>query len=276
MAEKNPPPTPAATPAEVRLDLIDWGAQPREAFDGELLAELAANMKARGLLCPIRLRTGKDGRYQGVCGERRTRAARMLGWETIPAVVADRDVTEAERTLEQLSENLFRDDLQPVELAKSYQRVMQQQKWKAKELAAALGVSPAKVSQSLRLLDLPADIQADVDRGTIPATTAYEIAKAPAAMQADLACGVKMEQLTRDQVKAAAGAKAAGSKREPFRASLPGNHFDFEVDGNRIVVRGKTIDSARLLADAVGELAAAVRALARPSEPADAKAKVKT
>ncbi len=273
MGKKSPPPKQRAsgTVTEVPLDRIDCGRQPREVFDDESNRELAESMSRCGLLNAIRVRPA-GGRYELVCGERRYRAALELGWTTIMAVVAEAELTEADRTLEQLSENLFREALQPVEQAKAFNRLMTAEKWTAKELAARLGMSPAKVCQHLRLLDLPPDVQAEVDRGLIPATTAYEIAKAPAEEQPGLAREVKAGNLTRDQVKAAAGPKKPGSDRDHLKLFLDGNHFDFDVDGNKVVIKGKKIDSARLLADAVGELHTAVRAHARAADPGDTAA----
>jgi ParB family chromosome partitioning protein len=274
MGKKNPSPKQRASGAvtEIPLDRIDCGRQPREVFDEESHRELAESLRQCGLLNAIRVRPVAGDRYELVCGERRYRAARELGWATITAAVTEAELSDADRTLEQLSENLFRAALQPVEQAKAFHQLMTAENWTAKELAARLGMSQAKVSQHLRLLGLPADVQAEVDRGNIPATTAYEIAKAPAEVQPGLAREVKAGNLTRGQVKAAAGPKKPGPDRDHLKLSLVGNHFDFDVDGNKVVIKGKKIDSARLLADAVTELVAAVRAHARAADPGEAAA----
>jgi ParB family chromosome partitioning protein len=261
MSAQTPPPArPAAAMRTevILLAAITWGPQPRTEFDEAALQELVASMKRRGQLCPIRVRRDGQNGYVGVFGERRYRAAKILGWTSIDAVVVEGVPTEADRTLEQLSENVFRDDLRPVERANAYRRVMADQKWTAKELASHLGVSPAKVSQDLKLLELPEDIRAAVNAGTIPATTAYEIAKAPPEARPGLARQVTEGKATRGQVRDQARNGRDGKPSLEIAARPP---YRFVIKGNTITVAGKKIDSRKALAEAAKAFAKAAEIL---------------
>jgi hypothetical protein len=119
-------------------------------------------------------------------------------------------------------------------------------------------MSEATVSQALRLLDLHPDLQAAIDAGRVTAAAGYDLAKRSAAEQAEAAGQVAKARPTRG------GAKA--TKRPPLTLSLSGKYFDFDVVGNRVTVRGKQIDSVRLLGDVLAELLAAVRAHLRSSQ----------
>jgi ParB/RepB/Spo0J family partition protein len=264
-----PSPQPARPGGAVRteaipLGAIAWGPQPRTEFDEAALQELAASMKRRGQLCPARVRRGGQLGYVGVFGERRYRAAKLLGWTSIDAVVVEGEPTEADLTLEQLSENVFRDELRPIERANAYRRVMADQKWTAKELASHLGVSPAKVCQDLKLLGLSEDIQAAVNAGKIPTTAAYAITGAPAAAQAELARQVTEGKATRDQVRDQVRNGRAGP---PGRDSKPSLKFAarppyrFEIKGNTVTVAGKKLDSRHALVEAARAFAKAAETL---------------
>lgn len=260
-----PPATPAAR--DIPLDQIHVARQPREAFDADRLAELVASLKTVGQLAPVRVRPRPAGGFDLIFGERRYRAAQQLGWATLRAEVATGDPSPADVLHEQLAENLFRDAFQPVERARGFRDLMQLKGWTAKQLAAALALSEATVSQALRLLDLHPDLQAAIDAGRVTAAAGYELAKRPVAEQQEAA------RQARHGRPARAGAKAKAAKRPPLTLSLPGNHFDFEVVGNRVTVKGKEIDSVRLLNDVLVELIAAVRAHLRSTDAPAANAK---
>jgi ParB family chromosome partitioning protein len=131
--------------------------QPRREFDPAALDELAASIEASGLLQPVVVRSAKSG-YELIAGERRWRAVQKLGWPRVPAVVKEVD-DQALLTLA-LIENLQRDDLSPVDEARGYQRLIEEFKLAQAEVARLVGRSRSAVANSLRLLQLPADVQA--------------------------------------------------------------------------------------------------------------------
>lgn len=135
--------------------------QPRRELDAAGLAELAASIEASGLLQPIVVRSQGAG-YELVAGERRWRAVQQLGWTRVPAVVKEVD-DQALLTLA-LIENLQRDDLSPIDEARGYHRLMQEFALPQVEVARLVGRNRATVANSLRLLGLPEEVQALLDR----------------------------------------------------------------------------------------------------------------
>jgi len=131
--------------------------QPRRDFAEPELQELAASIEASGLLQPVVVRARPDGRYELIAGERRWRAVQRLGWKKIPAVIKDVD-DRALLTLA-LIENLQRDDLSPLDAGLGYQRLMQDFGLPQQEVARLVGKDRSTVSNTLRLLRLPAEVQ---------------------------------------------------------------------------------------------------------------------
>ena len=131
--------------------------QPRREFDETQLKELADSIEASGLLQPIVVRPRPNGRYELIAGERRWRAIQRLGWQKVPAVVKDVD-DRALLTLA-LIENLQRDDLSPIDAALGYQRLMQEFTMPQQEVARLVGKDRSTVSNTLRLLKLPVEVQ---------------------------------------------------------------------------------------------------------------------
>lgn len=141
--------------------------QPRRTFDETALEELAASIKEVGLLQPIVVREDDDG-YVLLAGERRLRASRLAGLGTIPAVVRtaegeDRQLSDA------LIENIQREQLRPLEEAGAYQELVDEFGWTHDQVATRVGKSRTTITNSLRLLTLPAVVQGMVDRGEIAA-----------------------------------------------------------------------------------------------------------
>jgi ParB family chromosome partitioning protein len=132
--------------------------QPRRDFDEDQLKELADSIQASGLLQPIVVRPRAGGRYELIAGERRWRAVQRLGWAKVPAVVKEVD-DRALLTLA-LIENLQRDDLSPIDAALGYQRLMQEFTIPQQEVARLVGKDRSTVSNSIRLLRLPEEVQA--------------------------------------------------------------------------------------------------------------------
>lgn len=143
---------------EVELSLIYPNPhQPRSHFDEESLAELASSIKELGVISPITLRKNEDNTYMIIAGERRYRAAKSLGLKTIPAYVktaADDQVMEMA-----LIENIQREDLNAIEIALTFFRLIQEYKLTQERLSERVGKKRATIANYLRLLHLPAEIQ---------------------------------------------------------------------------------------------------------------------
>jgi ParB family chromosome partitioning protein len=139
--------------------------QPRREFDETQLEELANSIAASGLLQPVVVRPRPGGVHELIAGERRWRAVQRLGWKQIPAVIKDVD-DRALLTLA-LIENLQRDDLSPIDAALGYQRLMDEFKLPQQEVARLVGKDRSTVSNTLRLLRLPPDVQTMIQRKEI-------------------------------------------------------------------------------------------------------------
>lgn len=143
---------------EVELDLIFANPnQPRSHFDEETLTELAASIRELGVISPITLRKNDDGTYLIIAGERRFRASRQVGLKTIPAYVktaADEQVMEMA-----LIENIQREDLNAIEIALTFYRLMEEYKLTQERLSERVGKKRTTIANYLRLLRLPAEIQ---------------------------------------------------------------------------------------------------------------------
>jgi len=139
--------------------------QPRTKFDEEALNELAASIKEIGIIQPITIRKTEDGHYQIIAGERRFRASKIAGLTTIPAYVRTAD---DEGMLEMaLVENIQREDLDAIEIALSYQRLIEECKLTQETLSDRVGKKRSTVTNYLRLLKLPAKIQKGIVEKTI-------------------------------------------------------------------------------------------------------------
>ncbi len=140
--------------------------QPRDqAEEDEELQELAASIARHGVLQPILVRPVEGGRYQIVAGERRWRAAQMAGLEEIPCVV--REVDESQMLVLALVENLQRSDLNPIETAQGYQRLMDEFGLRQEEVAELVGKSRTAVTNTVRLLQLPEQVQELICEGKL-------------------------------------------------------------------------------------------------------------
>lgn len=151
---------------EIRLDLIVPNArQPRRDFPDAELQELQLSMQSSGLLQPIAVRPRKDGRFELIAGERRFRAASRLGWTTIPAFV--RDVNDEQLLSLALVENLQREDLNPIEEAEGYRQLISEFGLAHQQVAQAVGKDRSTITNALRLLALPEDVQRLVRDGSL-------------------------------------------------------------------------------------------------------------
>src|SRR6185503_4116016 len=158
-------PTEADTLPEVAVDEIEPNPnQPRKVFNSAALDELSASIKSSGVIQPVIVRRQGEG-YQLVAGERRWRAARQAGLERVPAIV--REVTDAESLEMALVENLLREDLNPMEEAEAFERLLARFGCTQEELAQRVGKERSSIANALRLLRLPAPIQDDLRSGRL-------------------------------------------------------------------------------------------------------------
>jgi ParB family chromosome partitioning protein len=158
-------PTEADTLLDVGVEEIEPNPnQPRKAFRPEALDELSASIKASGVIQPVIVRRQGAG-YQLVAGERRWRAARQAGLPRIPAIV--REVTDAESLELALVENLLREDLNPMEEAEAYDKLLARFAWTQEELAQRIGKERSSIANALRLMRLPLPIQDDLRGGRL-------------------------------------------------------------------------------------------------------------
>jgi ParB family chromosome partitioning protein len=138
--------------------------QPRKNFDDESLSELTESIRQHGIVQPLIVRKSIRG-YEIVAGERRFRAAKLAGLTTVPVVVRELDDDQMMEIA--LIENLQREDLNPMEIAHAYQKLMNHLSITQEALAERVGKSRPHVTNFLRLLQLPEEIQEDVSRGTL-------------------------------------------------------------------------------------------------------------
>jgi ParB family transcriptional regulator, chromosome partitioning protein len=141
--------------------------QPRHVFDEEALDELKTSIREVGFLQPIVVRDAGQGRYELVMGERRWRAAQAIGRETIPAIV--RDTRDDAMLRDALLENIHRANLNPLEEAAAYQQLLEEFGATHEELAKRIGRSRPQISNTIRLLNLPAPVQRRVAAGVLSA-----------------------------------------------------------------------------------------------------------
>ena len=194
---------------EVALDQIDPNPfQPRRAFLPDKLQELADSIRASGVVQPVLLRRSNE-RYQLIAGERRWRAARLAGLEAIPAVVrelGDRDALELA-----LTENLLREDLNPIEAAHGYEVLQQKHGLSHEEIATRLGLDRSTVTNTLRLLRLPSEVQELVSEGKLTAGHARAVLGLPESVQGEVALAIVKNGWSVREVEN----RVAASNREP-------------------------------------------------------------
>jgi ParB family chromosome partitioning protein len=143
--------------------------QPRGPIDADSLTDLADSIKARGLLQPLLVRQHPDrrGHYQIIAGERRWRASQLAGLHVVPALI--RQLTDLEAMAAALVENLQRQDLNAIEEAEGYQRLVAEFGMTQEALGTAVGKSRSHVANTLRLLNLPTTVQMEVKKGSLTA-----------------------------------------------------------------------------------------------------------
>jgi ParB family chromosome partitioning protein len=193
--------------------------QPRRDFDPETLAELAASIRAQGIVQPIVVKPEAGGLYTIVAGERRWRAAQQAGLEQVPVVV--HEVRDDRQLLElALVENLQRSDLNPIEEALAFQSLQNELGLSQDDIAGRVGKSRPTISNSLRLLNLPAAVQGLLRAGRLTAGQAKPLlALGKAAQQVALAERAVAEGLSARQLEALAAAARESKKPRAVAAA---------------------------------------------------------
>ena len=198
--------------------IVPDAAQPRRHFAPEALQELADSIRQKGVLQPVLVSPLPDGNYQLIAGERRWRASKLAGLTEIPVVI--KNLSETERFQIALIENIQREDLNPLELAQGYVRLMEEFRMTQESVAQVVGKDRAVVANTIRLLQLPEEMRDALVSGKISAGHARAlVGLSDSAAQADLFQRIISEQLT---VRAVEGAvrdhkevKVKGHVRQP-------------------------------------------------------------
>ena len=210
----------------IPVDLIEPNPyQPRMSFDQEALEELADSIRTLGLIQPITVRRISGSRYQIISGERRFRACRLAGLDMIPAYIRD---TNDQGMLEMaIVENIQREDLDPIEVAMSYQRLIEECSLTQEQMAIRVGKKRASVTNYLRLLKLPAKIQHDLKVGLLSVGHAKVLLGIEDLKVQEYLCdlvikdGLSVRQLEEKIAKLAEPKK----KAEPEAQDLPEEYF---------------------------------------------------
>ncbi len=207
---------------EIAIGEIDPNPdQPRQTFRDESIAQLADSIREQGVLQPLLVVPTNGGRYRIIAGERRYRAGRAAGLETLPCIVKDIDVI---RQMEiALIENLQREDLNPLEAAKGIQALMQQCGYTQEKVSARLGKSRPAVANLLRMLSLPEEVTEMVRDGELTAGHARVLAGVTnPETQTRLARQAADEGMSvRELEKTAAAAKEKKAPVKPRKAAIP-------------------------------------------------------
>ncbi|MFB4293766.1 ParB/RepB/Spo0J family partition protein [Nonomuraea sp. ATR24] len=280
--DAGPKPVAGAYFHEVPLDaIVPNPRQPREVFDEERLKELQASISEVGLLQPIVVRPVGGGQYELIMGERRLRACKLAGLEQIPAIV--RNTQDDDLLRDALIENLQREQLNPLEEAAAYQQLLDDFQATHDQLATKVGRSRSHITNTLRLLKLPPEVQLKVAANTISAGHARALLGLENPEdQIRLATRIVAELLSVravEEIVALGSAQAAPEKptreRKTAKPTAPGlthladrlsDHFETKVKVDlgrrkgRIVVEFATIDDLeRIIGTMAPEAARAMR-----------------
>ena len=226
---------------EVSVDSISPNPkQPRTVFNEEAMAELVASIKEIGILQPPVVRQTSPGRYELIMGERRFRAAKLAGLRSIPVII--RQTPDNELLREAIIENIHRSQLNPLEEAAAYTQLLQDFNCTHDELAHKLGRSRPLISNTMRLLNLPASVQSRVASGVISAGHARALLGLSNETQIDqLAKRIVAEGLSVravEEIIAATSPKSAGKAKKKSGGTSPevneiaeqlGDHLDTRV-----------------------------------------------
>jgi ParB family transcriptional regulator, chromosome partitioning protein len=267
-------PVPGARFAEIPVEAIVPNArQPRQSFDEDALEELKASIREVGFLQPIVVRQVGSTRYELVMGERRWRAAQALGRTSIPAIV--RDTRDDAMLRDALMENIHRADLNPLEEAAAYQQLLEEFGATHDELARRIGRSRPQISNTIRLLNLPPQVQRRVAAGVLSAGHARALLAVDdpeaqdALAQRIVAEGLSVRATEEMVALAVAGEEAGkpGSQRRRAKPHAPGldelaeklsDRFDTRVkvdlgrNKGKITIEFATVDDLERIVAIIG------------------------
>lgn len=201
----------------VRLPIADIQPnprQPRRVFDETALAELAASIKEHGVQQPLIVTPNPSGGYWLIAGERRLRASGLAGLATVPCIV--RDATDQQMAVLALIENVQRADLNAMEEAHAYETLQQEHGMTQEQIASQVGKSRSTVANTLRLLDLPGEIQIMVSSGHLSASTAAMLLRLSDPVQSiTLAADIVAKGLNRREVEERVNHLAGRERTKP-------------------------------------------------------------
>lgn len=265
-------PVPGARFRELPLDaIVPNPKQPRADFNEEAMEDLKASITEVGVLQPVIVREVGPGRFELVMGERRWRASRAIGRDTIPAII--RETADEQLLRDALLENIHRSDLNPLEEAAAYQQLLAEFGVTQEELSKRIGRSRPQISNTIRLLNLPAAVQRRVAAGVLTAGHARALLSLDESdAQERLASRIVAEGLS---VRATEEIVALGVPHEEVRAPVrrspklrsPGveeladrlsDRFDTRVKVDlgrrkgRITIEFATVDDLERIADVMG------------------------
>lgn len=203
--------------------------QPRKEFDEKALSELSKSIEKNGVIQPILVRPVTGGAYQIVAGERRWRAARMAGLTEVPVVI--REMSDEDAAVFALIENLQREDLNPVEEAEGIRSLIEEFGMTQEEAADRVGKSRTAVTNTLRLLKLPADILSMVAKGKITAGHARAlISLSDEGEMLRIANAVIDNNLTVREVEKTVKTSLSGEKAKPSKRDKKRDKYYDEVE----------------------------------------------
>lgn len=237
---------------EVPINQIFAASNYRKTFRDKSLAELAASIRANGVLEPIILRPTAPGKYEIVAGERRYRASKLAGLVTIPAVI--RDVATADILKLQIIENVQREGVPYMEEAYAVKKLRDEQTLDIKEIARTIGKSDAYVYMMLKVANLPEDVRVIAEKGWIGKGVAWEITKLTEPAQQIEAANALARTQGEDRFITASGAKnyirdnfgdSAGRLRKRRVAELGPNNSDYVRNWKKYLVRFTTDEFER-------------------------------
>lgn len=220
--------------------------QPRRSFDEEALQELADSIREHGVISPITLRDNGDGTYMIIAGERRFRASKMAGLERIPAYIR---TAKDEQVMEwALIENIQREDLDAIEIALAYQRLMDDYELTQERMAERVGKKRATVANYLRLLKLPAEIQVGIKEKKIEMGHARAILASPSAEhQLALYQRILREGLSVRKVEELAQEDKGAAKPKKEKSANPYSELEKELSGRmglKVKIQGGKVSIA--------------------------------
>lgn len=214
---------------EIAIDLIKPNPdQPRINFDEDALEELATSIRELGIIQPLTLRSAEAGTYMIISGERRYRAAKLAGLDTVPAYV--RTANDSELTEMALIENIQREDLNAIEIALTFRKLIDQYNLTQERLSERIGKKRATIANFLRLLKLPAEVQLGlrdkaVDMGHARALLSVE----KPTMQLKLYNEILKKGLSVRQVEQRAKEMNEEGNTEPKAPAKKANNADYDV-----------------------------------------------